>query len=363
MVCSAGSSPRARGTVELDSGDRSLLRFIPACAGNGWASLPRPHAGAVHPRVRGERDRAGRAVLLSDGSSPRARGTALAALVDALLERFIPACAGNGCPPWPGRSTGTVHPRVRGERFAAVRPRLGAAGSSPRARGTVLHHGVLVEGQRFIPACAGNGPSESRAAMWRTVHPRVRGERGPEGDAVGRHNRFIPACAGNGSTSPPALIRAPVHPRVRGERFCSSSICSIRCGSSPRARGTGGRPDPGARRCRFIPACAGNGRPARTGRTRGPVHPRVRGERICTPAWSSICTGSSPRARGTAGPRSVAEFTMRFIPACAGNGETGRGEPFRPPVHPRVRGERVRPAGLPAPSSGSSPRARGTGNR
>ena len=57
-------------------------------------------------------------------------------------------------------------------------------------------------------------------------------------------------------------------------------------------------------------------------------------------ALMMACCGSSPRARGT-GQRGVARFDLgRFIPACAGNGEGSKAMGYSPPVHPRVRGER-----------------------
>ena len=70
-----GSSPRARGTADQLAGRHRNRRFIPAGAGNS-AGLPLllPDV-AVHPRGRGEQD--GRTATAVDpaGSSPRARGT------------------------------------------------------------------------------------------------------------------------------------------------------------------------------------------------------------------------------------------------------------------------------------------------
>ncbi len=49
------------------------------------------------------------------------------------------------------------------------------------------------------------------------------------------------------------------------------------------------------------------------------VHPRVCGEHICLAGLLALCTGSSPRVRGTRLRQGI-EFTVRrFIPACAGN--------------------------------------------
>ena len=91
--------------------------------------------------------------------------------------------------------------------------------------------------------------------------------------------------------------------------------------SSPRRRGTRLQPvQPGGEH-RFIPAPAGNARPAARSRRGPPVHPRACGERCsavrCT--WSR--TGSSPRLRGT-------QYRSTSSPA-------------NTTVHPRACGERT----------------------
>ena len=140
----AGSSPRARGTLEHWRG---------SSVGDAEYQSPPP----VHPRVRGERGDAGQPWHLAT--------------------RFIPACAGNAW--WaPAREFQTaVHPRVRGERVSRLRLNCCACGSSPRARGTLPRSGVLFYGGRFIPACAGNARAGREVGSQAPVHPRVRGER------------------------------------------------------------------------------------------------------------------------------------------------------------------------------------------
>ena len=195
------------------------------------------------------------------------------------------------------------------------------------------------------------------------------GTRGSSPHARGTHNRgqgasashrFIPACAGNAQHGCIRRSTSPVHPRMRGERARAMPARASAIGSSPHARGT--RAD--YRRCRsgrrFIPACAGNASPARSGGPRGPVHPRMRGERSSYSLLSRFGAGSSPHARGTPRGARADRFPGRFIPACAGNARF----PFRKSseytVHPRMRGERVSVGLDAARSSGSSPHARGT---
>ena len=91
--------------------------------------------------------------------------------------------------------------------------------------------------------------------------------------------RFIPACAGN--TQSPASAASAVD------------------GSSPRVRGTPGKPTAKREDYRFIPACAGNTMPSETRRDLKPVHPRVCGEHSGWLMQAVICGGSSPRVRGT----------------------------------------------------------------
>ena len=172
---------------------------------------------AVHPRVCGERTANRQIFRLTDGSSPRVRGTPARASSTPAIRRFIPACAGNALLLLFRRLVATVHPRVCGERRLTGGTTWSPGGSSPRVRGT--------------PG-AGAG-------------------------AAG-HRRFIPACAGNARVERIWFDLVPVHPRVCGEREVLAGKCGELHGSSPRVRGTH---PPGVTRAlvnRFIPACAGN---------------------------------------------------------------------------------------------------------
>ena len=111
-----------------------------------------------------------------------------------------------------------------------------------------------------------------------------------------------------------------VHPRVCGERYLVPHPSLLVDGSSPRVRGTAARLGAGARRDRFIPACAGNGSPSRRSASATTVHPRVCGERIGEGPHKGLDAGSSPRVRGTVRGTPMAGGRVRFIPACAGNG-------------------------------------------
>jgi hypothetical protein len=256
-------------------------------------------------------------------------------------------------------------------------------GSSPPARGTGLRLRLRRHGRRFIPACAGNGRTPSRSKAFGPVHPRLRGERwtcpaqcgarrgsSPPARGTGVLEqevvvvlRFIPACAGSGRRGPECPFWRAVHPRLRGERTLASTLTPSQAGSSPPARGTGSQKEFEMRALRFIPACAGNGSWTPRARTATPVHPRLRGERQRHPMKTATVNGSSPPARGTGDRVAPRAALTRFIPACAGNGRAAASPARRRSVHPRLRGERTGTVGSDSSSSGSSPPARGTGAR
>ena len=92
-----GSSPRVRGTPPGHGIPALRRRFIPACAGNTLPSRGSGSAPAVHPRVCGEHVSRISGTATESGSSPRVRGTRLTKNGNKSLPRFIPACAGNTC--------------------------------------------------------------------------------------------------------------------------------------------------------------------------------------------------------------------------------------------------------------------------
>ena len=257
--CTAGSSPRARGTLRaVRRFAHTCLRFIPACAGNTVLQVAFVFAGSTR---RGSSPRA------REHGSPRARGTPRFPVFPCVIRRFIPACAGNTTKVkrQPSGRNPTVHPRVRGEHY--------------RNFGT--------------------------AACRCTVHPRVRGEH----DQLGTRQ-------GSGG-------RAPVHPRVRGEHISPVRRPRSAFGSSPRARGTRlllsdpaslvrNGSSPRARGTQNESASIGSrsiigSSPRENTKIRGrepttrSVHPRVRGEhRFLGHGW-------------------ILHRAGRFIPACAGN--------------------------------------------
>ncbi|ABI62267.1 Hypothetical protein GbCGDNIH1_1369 [Granulibacter bethesdensis CGDNIH1] len=70
-----GSSPRRRGTRRTQHQYLAQRRFIPAQAGNTRWVQRRAARNPVHPRAGGEHSTSQHFPYLSDGSSPRRRGT------------------------------------------------------------------------------------------------------------------------------------------------------------------------------------------------------------------------------------------------------------------------------------------------
>ena len=295
----------------------------------------------------------------SNGSSPRVRGTDPSAPRYVLDVRFIPACAGNRHAKPISTHWAAVHPRVCGEQVTSNRDGGAVTGSSPRVRGTGGTGGNVVINLRFIPACAGNSSRARESRRSGTVHPRVCGEQAgqavtssstcgssprvrgtaPGQESRGGRGRFIPACAGNSLLASSTTPMPPVHPRVCGEQSRESPRRPPPHGSSPRVRGTDTTPPPPRQRSRFIPACAGNRDTGLHSLYCLAVHPRVCGEQTVDNRRCFASDGSSPRVRGTVFLNEPEASLARFIPACAGN-RLRRCYSHKPiTVHPRVCGE------------------------
>ena len=315
-------------------------RFIPAYAGNATGGRETWSHSTVHPRIRGERPKVNCEAAYAAGSSPHTRGTRKCLVPFRVLTRFIPAYAGNAPRREPRQCPTSVHPRIRGERYHF----LIVISSSPR----------------FIPAYAGNASLFQMTSRRSSVHPRIRGERIQKVDLEalgtgssphtrgtqrprpdrGRRERFIPAYAGNARQEKRSTHFRSVHPRIRGERRQGFNP-PIQCGgSSPHTRGTHLWSGQVVRQNRFIPAYAGNALAPQDRASQDAVHPRIRGERYTI--VHAVRIGD------------------RFIPAYAGNAilASAADKPLK--VHPRIRGERCRELDRKYYDSGSSPHTRGT---
>ena len=110
------------------------------------------------------------------GSSPRMRGTPNKLANITIKDGIIPAYAGNTRNTFSVKSVPRDHPRVCGEHRWWDAAHVGAAGSSPRMRGTPENLKACAYDCGIIPAYAGNTPSRSKESTWTRDHPRVCGE-------------------------------------------------------------------------------------------------------------------------------------------------------------------------------------------
>ena len=90
-----GSSPLTRGTLIVYRRNIMISRFIPAYAGNSFSGNSIFMLVSVHPRLRGELKSETKHLFLESGSSPLTRGTLKPVSFKTSLIRFIPAYAGN----------------------------------------------------------------------------------------------------------------------------------------------------------------------------------------------------------------------------------------------------------------------------
>ena len=213
----AGSSPLSRGIPWRERLGRGRCRIIPALAGNTTTPCTTTNTASDHPRSRGEYLTIGDFEPGRIGSSPLSRGILCCGGIGCSRGRIIPALAGNT---WPGSADDGAawdHPRSRGEYMFTSCLGRSDAGSSPLSRGIRRwgRGGGVVN--RIIPALAGNTSTVWRLMTVDGDHPRSRGEYDactviteyPQGSSPlsrgilevdsDRHGRggIIPALAGN----------------------------------------------------------------------------------------------------------------------------------------------------------------------
>ena len=271
------------------------------------------------------------------------------------------------------------HPRSRGVYFGCGGARIVPGGSSPLARGLLSCAWETILPARIIPARAGfttggdgfewgveDHPRsrgvyfESPSGMIPTSgsSPLARGLRNPKVIEVSVH-RIIPARAGFTLDMGSDYVTREDHPRSRGVYGRRSKRFRQALGSSPLARGLRGPGEAPGPPSRIIPARAGFTAPRRPPPPARADHPRSRGVYLATPGTCAPSSGSSPLARGLPRRLFVAHVTPRIIPARAGftSGRYRVSVPKRD--HPRSRGVYGASQRALVKGLGSSPLARG----
>ena len=176
-IAPGGSSPRAWGTHPRPAGQPAHRRFIPTGVRNthhGQRNHPHP---AVHPHGRGEHTLANSTEKPTAGSSPRAWGTLLPQFLTETAMRFIPTGVGNTESARKRALKKPVHPHGRGE-HVTDKSNVGIVhGSSPRAWGTLrmwIHHQVSDpvhphgRGEHRTATAARNSSTGSSPRAWGT---------------------------------------------------------------------------------------------------------------------------------------------------------------------------------------------------
>ena len=251
------------------------------------------------------------------GLSPRVRGNQPAVIHIVIVDRSIPACAGEPAGIAGARERRPVYPRVCGGTAPVAREYGPGRGLSPRVRGNPGRNNGPVGATGSIPACAGepydpHGPDRNCRVYPRVcggtfrqfgsvmrvqgLSPRVRGNH-PVGRRCGGRRRSIPACAGEPPETGAVWNRPWVYPRVCGGTNPLVEQVQDFGGLSPRVRGN-------------------------------PTNPGGVGH-----TW-----GLSPRVRGNPGQGGVAGIQEGSIPACAGEPEAAGSPSPQGRVYPRVCG-------------------------
>ena len=169
--------------------------------------------------------------------------------------------------------------------------------------------------------------------------PRVRGKE-YELDEMDKSIRITPACAGKSSTLAQKDESGKDHPRVCGEKHPEGAGGSPGGGSPPRVRGKVNMGGEIPELTGITPACAGKSRHRAPGPGRSEDHPRVCGEK----SWSMLAShwppGSPPRVRGKVRLSVARGRTTGITPACAGKRALGSNPEPENRDHPRVCGEK-----------------------
>ena len=153
-----GLSPRMRGNPEGVVQSGSMLRSIPAYAGEPAAHGHNHHIAKVYPRVCGGTGAGKAGAAHIGGLSPRMRGNRCSRVVVRYMGGSIPAYAGEPPRQTSDNDKARVYPRVCGGTVRANGDGTLTYGLSPRMRGNHNPAAARDDLVRSIPAYAGEPP-------------------------------------------------------------------------------------------------------------------------------------------------------------------------------------------------------------
>ena len=174
-----GSSPHTRDKFGSLYGGVINGRIIPAYAGQ----IPRicriSESLRDHPRIRGTNARLYLATAIGSGSSPHTRDKYDLRVNRRLLERIIPAYAGQMSLFRLFYRLLQDHPRIRGTNLSLLPNDKLPEGSSPHTRDKFINSFVTLKWSRIIPAYAGQIIVILGKELEGEDHPRIRGTNYP----------------------------------------------------------------------------------------------------------------------------------------------------------------------------------------
>ena len=195
----SGSSPLARGSPHGPPHRQPGRGIIPARAGFTLVSACRSGVSGDHPRSRGVHGGGWGDGVAGLGSSPLARGSLLHREVGRSVDRIIPARAGFTSPTPAAAPSPSDHPRSRGVHARSVAMFVAAAGSSPLARGSLRTRRGQRVSRRIIPARAGFTGRLQWGRPGGSDHPRSRGVHGAPIRAIASTRGSSPLARGSHS--------------------------------------------------------------------------------------------------------------------------------------------------------------------
>ena len=192
-----GLSPRVRGNRQNLARITIIERSIPARAGEPLRCKRVSPPGEVYPRACGGTHRGGSSLQQRDGLSPRVRGNP--SLNDARLAigGSIPARAGEPCLcACPALRSIGLSPRVRGNQRVQLLTNP-TYGSIPARAGEPIPAAAVSYSTTVYPrACGGTGRHIQRQVLGAGLSPRVRGNRSSLPIAAAAKSVYPRACGG-----------------------------------------------------------------------------------------------------------------------------------------------------------------------
>ena len=256
-----GSPPPMRGKADDLGKDIAADGITPAYAGKSIPAVDPAILNRDHPRLCGEKQKAGRIHPHRLGSPPPMRGKVWQGSARGLMSGITPAYAGKRYLPEIPDATVRDHPRLCGEKFFLLLKASIRIGSPPPMRGKAVDLMIGLRSVGITPAYAGKSVLPCHWLFRVRDHPRLCGEKSKISHHFG--------------------VTTEDHPRLCGEKIRKKKCVMRNIGSPPPMRGKA--QNCGKRRCvhRITPAYAGKRSWRESAGLFSQDHPRLCGEKLC----------------------------------------------------------------------------------